>query len=58
VQDKKSSRVVAQLMKEGQPIWITNLFVNRPWTVLIIGYLILIAATVVAVVNDYFALTP
>ena len=45
-------------MKEGQPIWITNLFVNRPWTVLIIGYLILIAATVVAVVNDYFALTP
>ena len=53
--DKK---VLDQLIREGKPNVLTSLFVDRPFCVLLVGFLTLFAISGVSFALGYFALTP
>ena len=57
--DKENAESVvnAQLIREGEPMRLTNLFVDKPCHVLLIGFLLLILITVVSYLVGYFDLT-
>jgi hypothetical protein len=53
---KEDDSVIAQQLREGQPMWITNKFVERPCCILILGLLILFVLTVASFGLGYFTL--
>ena len=47
-----------QLMREGQPTWLTNQFVDRPCTIILLCMLLLLIVTVVSYSLGYFEMDP
>lgn len=46
--------VIAQWKKEAEQMILTDLFVNRPFCTLIIGYIMLITLTQISIDQSYF----
>jgi hypothetical protein len=55
---EKLSEADEALLRDSEPMWLTDQFINRPCTSIGIGMLTLFVLTGVAVMLDYFALTP
>ena len=47
-----------QLMREGEPMRITNLFVDRPCCIILICYFLLIAVTAISYAAGWFDMDP
>ena len=52
----KNDEPMRQLMKEAEPMWFTNLLVERPCLVLCVCFIVLFLLTFGAVKLDYFAM--
>ena len=54
VAGEKDENIQAQLIKEGEPMMITNMFVDKPITVLFVGILVLFMITFISAGLGYF----
>ena len=50
----KEEDVIAQWKRESEQMMLTDLFVNRPFWTLAIGYFLLGTLTLISVENNYF----
>ena len=56
---ERQDRIIReQLIKEGEPMFITNIFVEKPCTVLISGFTVLMIITIISFFLGYFKLNP
>lgn len=55
---EKLSESEEALLKDSQPMWLTDQYIIRPCVSILLGFLLLIIFTFIAVKLDYFALNP
>lgn len=56
-EEESDKNTIEQLRRESKRMWLTDSFVNRPLSVLIIGYAVLIFLTYLSVELEYFVIS-
>jgi hypothetical protein len=58
IEDEKTRRRREQLEAESQNLWLTDLFIDRPGMVLLVGFFCLFVMAGIAGALDFFAMSP